>query len=168
MKIVEAMTANIAGRINELHAMAQEGAEHSRVHANVAVDAAWECGQLLNGEKAKLKHGAWLAWLEGNCSRLDERTAQRYMACALKYETVGELREARLERIYAAAGVLPDDGRREGVALPRPDEGLLFIQRACQYFNKHDLTKLNEVGRAAWRDRLRPLAELYTKLGGGV
>jgi len=159
----------IVGRINGLHATAMDGAELCRIHGEVAVIAAWTCGGLLLHEKAKLKHGEWLGWLESNCPLLPMRTAQRYMNCAAQFRTMEDLRAARLQRTYAVAGILPEN-EHTGLqaAMPRPDEGLLFVQRACQYFNKNDLMKLNDVGRGAWRDRLRPLAELYARLGGTV
>ena len=62
-------------RICEWDAMA-------RRHAADAVRLALAAGALLGEVKARLPHGAFLAWLATNCASVSQRTAQKYMALA--------------------------------------------------------------------------------------
>jgi Protein of unknown function (DUF3102) len=66
--------ADLAGRINDEHRLAEQ-------HARSAVEHALKCGELLIEAKGKVQHGEWLPWLKANCA-VSERTAQAYMRLA--------------------------------------------------------------------------------------
>src|SRR5262245_10876710 len=53
--------------------------------AKMTVRKAIRIGELLVGEKAKLKHGGWLKWCAANLS-FDQRTARRYIEL-FRYKT---------------------------------------------------------------------------------
>lgn len=163
------ITDNIAKLINESFARSTTHADKAKSLAIDAITEAQNCGRLLTKAKEIAGHGQWLTWLTANCPDIGERTAQKYMQLANTNHGADLENATTLRQAYIAAGILPEpESKVSEPSAPKPDEGLLFIQRACQYFNKNDLTKLNDIGRNAWRDRLKPLAELYVRLGGEV
>lgn len=70
----------LAEQINREHHAAESSAKS-------AIEHALECGRLLTEAKAQLKHGGWLAWLEGNC-HVKKRQAQKYMALSGGWQTI--------------------------------------------------------------------------------
>lgn len=158
--------------INEKHSIASNNADLSKSHACAAIIAAWECGRLLSAEKTKVEHGEWLQWLEINCPNITARTAQRYMDHGRKYDSVSHLVDSMNAKALIAIGLLPEpdptSGGNDGMS--KPDRGLAHIQHACQWFNqpKNDPTKLNDVAQKVYCDFLKPLVELYKRLGGVV
>ena len=58
--------------------------------ARTTLDKAIRIGQLLTEQKASLKHGEWLPWVEANLP-FDRRTATNYMAVYSKREMVSHL-----------------------------------------------------------------------------
>jgi hypothetical protein len=78
--------------------------EINRLHSENCADAentlkrALRSGELLAAQKASLKHGQWLPWLEAN-TKINERTAQNYLRVyknreKLKSESLADLAEA--------------------------------------------------------------------------
>jgi hypothetical protein len=69
--------AGLVGLGRQIEAAHQRAAQH----AHRALEAAWECGRLLEEAKAALGHGAWLPWLQAHTT-VSPRQAQRYMRLA--------------------------------------------------------------------------------------
>lgn len=65
------------------------------IHAQKAVEYAFEIGQLLNEAKPQLKHGEWEAWLTEHC-HLAQRTARAYMKLAKAYPALSEAERQRV------------------------------------------------------------------------
>lgn len=63
--------------------------------ANMAVDHARRCGELLRQAKAQLQHGEWSAWVQENCS-FSDRTARAYMRLA---DRLPALEEGKRQRV---------------------------------------------------------------------
>ena len=76
----------------ELDAISEIVALHSEVvtAARTTLDKAIRIGALLTEQKASLKHGQWLPWMEANLP-FDRRTATNYMAVYDKREIVSHL-----------------------------------------------------------------------------
>lgn len=66
-----------ASSINEAH-------KQARANAEMAVDWAITCGELLTAKKQELPHGEFGKWVEDNCT-FSVREAQKYMAVNRKY-----------------------------------------------------------------------------------
>lgn len=159
-------TITVASRINEQHELARDEADLCKGHAGLAIVAAWECGKLLIAEKQNHAHGEWIGWLQENCPELPVRTAQQYMTHAIKYPTRDALNDAVTAKAMITIGVLPQPESDGGRPLkPGSDNYLLFIQRACQWFNKCDVTKLNQTAKIVLKRQLEPLVRIYQDLG---
>lgn len=163
------LQSNIAEEINGLHAQASAEADHSRAHADTAIESAWKCGVKLNEQKEALDHGDWLTWMQANCPNIHIRTAQRYMGLADKYDTLSHLKEAqRVKALLIAAGVMDEpeqsSTRPSEGGVSKPDEGAVWVTKAAVYFNTHDLTTLDVDSRQVWIGRLKPLVEVYERL----
>ncbi len=72
--------------INRLHQEICESAHSS-------YSKAMQIGELLSGQKQKVKHGEWLDWLSFNCPSISERTASRYMGI---YRDQTDIKTAKL------------------------------------------------------------------------
>ena len=81
--------------INELDHLAQTSAKN-------AVEYAIRCGIKLTAKKKELKHGEWLAWLEGAFDA-SQPTAFRYMKIAANYSSVNNLPEGEQPASIRAA-----------------------------------------------------------------
>lgn len=161
------ITSNIVQLINESYDRANKHADTAKASAEMAITEAQHCGRLLNKAKEIAGHGNWETWLGANCPDISQHTACRYMKLANLAHVIDFENCKSLTGAYQLAEILPQpEAKTSEPTPPKPDEGLLFLQRFCQYQNKHDLTKLNDVGRSVWRDRLKPVVELYVKLGG--
>jgi Protein of unknown function (DUF3102) len=73
----------IANRINERHA-------HIITLGLEALSEALAIGEDLTKQKAKLKHGEWLPWLEANVL-FEQKTAWRYMKCYEHRDKLGSV-----------------------------------------------------------------------------
>ena len=85
------LTTNLAGRINEAHALAMQ-------HAGKAVGFAIACGELLLEAKASIPHGQWLPWLRTNVD-FGERSAQGYMRIAQRLPNPQRVADLPLRRV---------------------------------------------------------------------
>ena len=91
-------------------------------HAHTAVESgasalvyAWGSGKLLNAAKTKLGRGDFGDWRKKHlCDDITERTSQRYMQLAKRYEDVRALLEwsPSLRQAYIACGILPEPPER--------------------------------------------------------
>src|SRR5216683_3280988 len=73
--------SDLASRINAEH----DGATSS---FNAGIEHALACGRLLIEAKGKIPHGAWLPWLEANCT-VTPRMSQNYMRLAKETPRLG-------------------------------------------------------------------------------
>ena len=73
---------------------------HSEIvgYIKITLENAIRIGELLTEQKAELKHGEWIPWIEGSLP-FDKRTAQRYMKCYLEKE---ELKNDNVSHLSAA------------------------------------------------------------------
>lgn len=74
---------DIAFQINREHELFESSMKSSIEHAI-------RCGELLAEQKAKLKHGEWIPWVENNCE-LSHSMANKYMKIASNSERVPNL-----------------------------------------------------------------------------
>lgn len=160
------LITNPAEEITRLHKLASQQADTSKAHADSAIESAWLCGVQLNAQKEALPHGAWIPWVEERCPEIKIRTAQNYMGLATKYATLAHLKDAQRVKALIAAGVLdePAIGKAGEHGAPKVDDGATWVAKAAVYFNTHDLTKLDAGSRQVWKERLRPLVEVYERL----
>lgn len=107
MNNLDCVLAGLAEKIDTLHSAALSSHRKS-------IEQAIECGRVLNEAKALVGHGQWLSWLEAN-TRVDERTARRWMRYAnnaetvlAKSATVADLTFAEIDRDLSAAAVACD------------------------------------------------------------
>ncbi len=103
MKDARAVELSRVKEIRQLHAEIGEA-------LRTTLPKAIRVGELLAAQKAELKHGEWIPWLEKNCP-FSERTAQDYMRfharrADLKSAPGADIREAR--KLLAA---LPPGGK---------------------------------------------------------
>ena len=103
-----APATTVAAEINRLHEQAKGCSVASRKALQGALAAAWHAGQLLLGEKKRVRRsmglGAWLLWLETNF-RGSVRTAQRYMRLAQCVADIAFLQGMSLRQAYARLGI---------------------------------------------------------------
>lgn len=141
-----------AENINRLHAVAVRLALDSRNSLQLALSAAWEAGQLLLSEKARVRkkmgHGAWLPWLEASFDGT-ARTAQRYMCLARSVSDAAFLRGLSLRQAYFRLGIATEPkARQEAVAVPLLPEPVRLAGRLLDALREQP---------PACRDDLRPL-----------
>ena len=110
--------------------------------ARSAVEHAIECGKLLFEAKTVVGHGAWLGWVETNCT-FGQRTAQGYMRLARELPRLDEanaqrvahlsLRDAlgTLARQSADLRRLPQLEAAKVLDAADDDERLRELARAC-------------------------------------
>jgi len=120
------MTKNLpvptADDINKAHQFAKESAE-------MAVDHAINCGQMLAAKKSSLPHGEFQAWVEKNCE-FSDRQARRYMQAASKTDTRDRFDSLRQALGYDKPKPAPKETKpRQGAApaetvtdLPKPEQ----------------------------------------------
>jgi Protein of unknown function (DUF3102) len=77
--------------------------------AQTTLKKAIRIGELLHGEKAKLKHGEWLPWLEANAP-FDRATAANYMRC---FEKRDELKCKNVLHLSDAYRLIAGPGQRK-------------------------------------------------------
>jgi hypothetical protein len=150
---------SVADRINRLHATAVRLAVDSRNSLRLALSAAWEAGQLLLTEKARVRkqmgHGAWLHWIEANF-RGTSRTAQRYMCLARSISDTAFLQGLSLRQAYFRLGIATEPkARREAVAVPLLPEPVRLAGRLLEALRQQP---------PVCRDDLRPLFEELRQL----
>lgn len=100
-----------ADRINDLHRQAEVWRDKTIADAGQACRCVIECGLLLMKAKKQCKHGDWLVWLESNCPRISERTAQNYMRVGSKYAKAladGSLDFQTVKELFIASGIMPE------------------------------------------------------------
>lgn len=158
------LQTNIAEEINFLFAQTELAVGASRSQADCAIEWAWKCGGKLNEQKAKLRHGEWLPWLEANCPTVPHRTATRYMYHASKYATVADLKAAIKAK---AVSVLPeppspDDG--DNSKPPPADPAMVHLDGLSSYLGRQKVDRWDDVTRQAWKERLEPLVKLHQRL----
>lgn len=109
-----------AEQINVEHLLAQSKAAEAVQHAT-------NCGRMLLGVKASLKHGQWLPWLkqqqESGAISFSQQSASTYMRLAANYQRAGNLAES--PSIRAALELLSGDNPEQGNLLAReadPDD----------------------------------------------
>jgi hypothetical protein len=103
---VNEIVVNLAEQINRTYEESVALATQAKDQATTAITKALECGQLLLQQKAALKHGGWLEWLDANCPQISEQTARRYMALS-KRSHVSDLNDAAtLRQAYLACGIV--------------------------------------------------------------
>ena len=102
------IVVNLAEQINRAFEESVALATQAKDQATTAITKALECGQLLLQQKAALKHGGWLEWLDANCAQIGERTARKYMALA-KRNHDSDLNDAgTLRQAYLACGIIQE------------------------------------------------------------
>jgi Protein of unknown function (DUF3102) len=74
----------LAKRINEEHALAEQDAQACLAHAQSSLLHAKNAGDALILAKVQVGHGKFLAWIEANCT-FSSRQAQRYMRVASRW-----------------------------------------------------------------------------------
>lgn len=162
---------NLASQILEAFRESNRLADEAKGYASEAVAKAIECGQLLLQQKAALKHGGWLDWLDTNLSEINERTARRYMALA-KRTHVTDLNDASTVRqAYLATGIIPTAPEKESTP-PDPNKPWVrftrFLDGFRLWFNKRidsdPLDNWPTESRRVLKNELRWFAELYERL----
>ena len=98
--------ANIAKRINALHAKALESAE-------CAIDNARAAGALLLKAKSELEHGTWLQWQAANTADIGQRVAQKYMQISANWKEIEQKRQT--------GAYLGINGACRLIARPKPE-----------------------------------------------
>ena len=109
----KASEMTLADKINAAHRTVEE-----LFHG--ALKRAVEAGELLMEAKSQVSHGQWLPWLEANCRKVPNRTAQAYMKLAANKTNIAHLdgvAEA-LKFLSASMGIDEDPPVRAVRALP--------------------------------------------------
>ena len=126
-----------------------------------------EQGKDLLQAKERMGHGALLDWLNKFFPK-SIRTAQRYMAVAIKCDTVSYLDDAAFQlEMFKAAQLIPETEKGEanpkGLSLPPIINHLNFV---AEWFVKEsvNISTWDENRRAELRVRLKPVVELYQTL----
>lgn len=154
---------SVADEINRLHAVVLRLAATSRHALSGALVAAWRAGQLLTGEKKRVRRtmggGAWLFWLERNF-RATPRTAQRYMRLAACIDNPSFLRGLSLRQAYLRLGIATEPKTHaESPAVPLLPEPIRLASRLMQVL-RADSTETADANKAAmYRHDLRALYE---------
>lgn len=135
--------------------------------AGVAIRERTKLGEMLNHAKKIVGHGNWLPWLETNCPKLTEQSAQRYMKLA-KTSHVRDLDNcASVTEAYRLAGLLPPRDEAEGDDEDKHngDNYVVHVSRALDVLNKAAVDSWQPQDKAQLRARLKPLVDLYDRLG---
>jgi hypothetical protein len=118
----EIVTADLAARINEAHALATKCAASAVEHAQRA-------GELLLEAKAAVKHGEWQGWLVANV-QFSERSARNYLRIARELPLLPEAKRQRVAtlplrkaatEIFAIKRELKQTETRQAVAVERKE-----------------------------------------------
>jgi hypothetical protein len=111
-----------AAEINRLHGEVQRLTTESRQALHAALAAAWQAGQLLLAEKARVRGplgaGGWHLWLEQNF-RGSRRTAQNYMRLARSVADLSFLQGLSLRQAYLKLGIATEPKHRTETAAVR-------------------------------------------------
>jgi len=153
-----------AAEINRLHEEAKRCAATSRQAVHSALVAAWQAGQLLLVERARVFHtmgkGTWYLWLKAHF-RGTVRTAQRYMQLAQSFTDVTFLQGLSLRQAYARLGIATEPKtpgqRRLRHTLPAH---VVLANKLVRTLKRRPGQTINEQGEAYRRD----LRALYEKL----
>jgi hypothetical protein len=99
---------SVAEEINRLHSEALSSAAESRNALCTATVVAWRAGQLLLGEKQRVRRamgpGAWDLWITRHFTG-SLRTAQRYMRLAKMVHDVAVLQGMSLRQVYSRLNI---------------------------------------------------------------
>lgn len=160
--------AELIDAINRLYHSAIGAASLATGHANNAITHAHQCGTLLCKAKGEIEHGDWLAWLEQHCPDVSERTAQNYMKLS-KTQIVALLEENGLSGAYKKVGILPESAGGIGGGIPPSPEAktMTYVGNVNKWLTEN-LDKLDEAKREEWKRTLKPIAEAYKAIGGGL
>jgi hypothetical protein len=123
-------------------------------------------GSNLKKYKDIIGHGGWGAWLEENFSDFSTRTAVRWMKLGQKVDS-GEFNpdDAKsLRQAYMMCDILPQPEENESSNAPAEINYLVHLDRLEASLRSIDVVKLPVPEQQQLRTRLRPIAELYTKL----
>lgn len=126
-----------------------------------------EQGKDLLAAKTQAGHGLFLPWLAANFPKTP-RTAQLYMAVAIKCETVSYLDDAKLQvELFKVAGLLPETEPQlsagGGLVVPPIIQRLNFV---AEWLAKESdkVSTWNAEQREAMKEKLRPVVEIYALL----
>jgi hypothetical protein len=103
-----------AHEINQLHEEVIRQTDASKKCLNTALVAAWKAGQLLLGERKRVRRtmgAAWGFWLEANF-RGTHRTAQHYMRLAETVPDVSAFQGLSLRQVYFRLGIATESKSR--------------------------------------------------------
>lgn len=151
------IVVNLAEQINRSFEESVALATQAKDQATTAINKALECGQLLLQQKAALKHGGWLEWLDANCPQLNERIARRYMALA-KRTHESDLNDATtLRQAYLACGIIHEKPKTPNK--PNPETPWVKFVKPLDAFRLWFNTRSEQSPMEEWgEDALRVLS----------
>jgi hypothetical protein len=112
--IIPPASALPAHEINQLHEEVIRQTDASKKCLNTALIAAWKAGQLLLGERKRVRRtmgAAWGFWLDANF-RGTHRTAQHYMRLAETVSDVSAFQGLSLRQVYFRLGIATESKSR--------------------------------------------------------
>lgn len=162
------LQSEVAAQIREWHGKAEECAEEAKDFVQNALEAAVTCGQYL--EKAsQMNKGRMLAWLRDNVPDLSPTRAKAYLSM---FHTREHRANALADHRQLLMLGIVDQQEREPNAKPAAPNTKWVSQVGSirGWFDKMDrerpIDEWPQEERETVADQLKPIVELYKRLGG--
>lgn len=153
------IVVNLAEQINLAFEQSVALASQAKDQAATAVTKAFECGQLLLQQKAALKHGGWIEWLDANCPQIGERTARKYMSLAKRNHGSDLNDAATLRQAYLACGIIQETPK-PAAKEPSPETPWVKFVKPLDAFRLWFNTRVEQSPMEEWgEDALRVLSK---------
>lgn len=150
---------NMAAKlISDKHQEALSYSGQTQAVAQMAIQSAHQCGQMLIKVRDSLEYGEWLYWLKANCPEIPKSTAYRYVELATKFPTVGNLDGCpSLRQAYILGGILPESESKGSKATSTTSTWLTPFSKLDDVITDEKLLKLDLIIVDQMETRLREL-----------
>jgi hypothetical protein len=149
-------------RINAREESIQNSKALTVKSCNESVALALEQGEDLVKAKRFCSHGSWADWLKGNCPKISERSARRYMGLAANRPRVADLEDAGSLRAALALCEMEGLGQtkeKDTKRWPPFLEALQRFDKFASYVMVNPVEEWPEEGREKLRELLQTIVE---------
>jgi hypothetical protein len=161
------------GELDELKALIAAAGQHVETSAVWSVQRLKSCmevGRRFTDIKKRLKHGAWLRWLESGEISLHRNTAAKWMKLA-KMQEQGKIDPSNARSIreaYTLAGIIPGTDGSHAKSYLRQKEYMLHATRLRASLERLDMSALTDERRNTLIGMIEPICEILgiLKLAG--